>query len=166
MATTTFTDIPVHTIGELPAVDSLLPAFTLTGGDLGDVTSESFAGRRLVLNIFPSIDTDVCAMSVRRFNQLASQWPNTTVLCVSNDLPFAQGRFCAAEGLDNVVPASAFRSDFGKDFGVTMVDGPLRGLLARSVVIADVDGTVRYTRLSPEITQEPDYDEAAAAAGA
>ena len=166
MATTTFTGIPVHTSGELPSVGSKLPQFTLTGGDLGDVTNDSFAGRRLVINIFPSIDTDVCAASVRRFNKLASQWPNTTVLCVSNDLPFAQGRFCTVEGLENVVPASAFRSDFGKDFGVAMVDGPLRGLLARSIVIADPDGIVRYVRLSPEITQEPDYDEAAAAVGA
>ena len=165
MATTSFNDITVHTIDELPAVGTKLPAFTLTGADLGDITNGSFPGQRLVINIFPSIDTGVCAMSVRRFNQLASQWPDTTVLCVSQDLPFAQGRFCAAEGLENVVTASGFRSDFGKDFGILMTDGPLRGLLARSVVIADAGGTILYTRLSPAIAEEPDYDEAAAAVG-
>ena len=160
MATTTFLDETVHTVGELPAVGTPLPRFTLTGADLADITNDSYPGRKLVLNIFPSVDTGVCALSVRRFNQLAGQWPNTTVVCVSHDLPFALGRFCGAEGLENVIPASAFRSDFGKDFGLTMTDGPLRGLLARAVVIADADGKIIYTRLSPAITEEPDYDEA------
>ena len=163
MAITKFLDQTVHTVGDLPKVGTALPQFTLTAGDLADITNDSYAGRRLVLNIFPSVDTGVCAMSVRRFNQLANELPNTTVVCVSHDLPFALGRFCGAEGLENVIPASAFRSDFGKDFGLTMTDGPLRGLLARAVVIADTDGTILYTRLSPAITEEPDYAEATAA---
>jgi thiol peroxidase len=165
MATVKFADEPAHTIGELPPVGAPVPDFDLTAGDLSSITKASLAGRRVVLNIFPSLDTATCAMSVRRFNQLAAQWPDTTVLCVSNDLPFAQGRFCAAEGIENVVPASAFRSSFGTDFGVLMTDGPLRGLLARAVVIVDSDGTVVYTRLSPQIADEPDYAEAAAALG-
>jgi len=163
MSTVHFTDIAVSTSGELPAVGTVLPAFTLVGSDLGDITAASYPGKRLVLNIFPSLDTSVCAMSVRRFNALVAAWPDTVVLCVSKDLPFAMGRFCAAEGLDSVVTASAFRSSFGEDFGVTMVDGPLRGLLARAVVIADASGRVVYTRLSPQITEEPEYDEAARA---
>ena len=163
MATVTFGGEPVTTIGELPTVGSLLPQFTLTGADLQDVSSADFAGKRIVLNIFPSVDTGVCAMSVRRFNELAAKWPNTVVVCVSKDLPFALGRFCGAEGIENVIVASDFRSTFGRDFGVEMTNGPLRGLLARSVVIADERGNIVYTRLSPEIGEEPDYDQAAAA---
>ncbi|SMY05496.1 Peroxiredoxin, partial [Brevibacterium aurantiacum] len=120
--------------------------------------SQDHSGKRVVLNIFPSLDTGVCAASVRKFNELAAGLENTTVLCVSNDLPFAQARFCGAEGIENVVMASGFRSSFGKDFGVTMVDGPLAGLLARSVVVLDEKGTVTYTQLVDEITTEPDYD--------
>jgi thiol peroxidase len=116
-----------------------------------------------VLNIFPSLDTGVCAASVRKFNELAAGLENTTVLCISNDLPFAQARFCGAEGIENVVTASGFRSSFGKDYGVTMVDGPLAGLLARSVVVLDDKGTVVYNQLVDEITTEPDYDAAIAA---
>jgi len=163
MATTTFNEETIHTIGDLPQVGTALPSFVLTGTDLTDVTNESFIGRRIVLNIFPSVDTGVCAMSVRQFNQMAANWPNTTVICASQDLPFALGRFCGAEGIENVVSASAFRSDFGQKFGVTMIDGPLRGLLARCVVIADESGTVIYARITPSVTEEPDYDEAAAA---
>ena len=163
MATVTFGGTPVHTVGELPAVGSHLPQFTLTGADLHDVSSTDFAGKRIVLNIFPSVDTGVCAMSVRRFNELAASWPNTVVVCVSKDLPFALGRFCGAEGIENVIVASDFRTDFGHDFGVQLADGDLKGLLARSVVIADERGNIVYTRLSPEIGEEPEYDQAAAA---
>ena len=163
MATVTHVGITIKTAGELPAVGTRLPDFTLTGASLEDVTLRDLNGKRIVLNIFPSVDTGVCAMSVRRFNELAAGWPNTVVVCVSKDLPFAFGRFCAAEGIESVITASAFRSDFGEVYGVTMVDGPLRGLLARSVVIADETGTVVYHRWSPVIGEEPDYDEAAAA---
>ncbi|WP_310964455.1 thiol peroxidase [Nocardioides terrisoli] len=165
MATTNFKGTPVNTAGELPAPGDKAPAFTLTGTDLGDLESASLAGKRVVLNIFPSIDTGVCAASVRRFNELAAGLDNTTVVCVSQDLPFAQGRFCGAEGIENVTVGSGFRSDFGTDFGVRMTDGPMAGLLARSVVVLDADGTVIHTQLVPEITQEPDYDAAVAALG-
>ncbi len=158
MATTAFKGSPVTTSGDLPSVGSAAPEFTVTGSDLGDVTLASLAGKRAVLNIFPSIDTGVCAASVRRFNELAAGLDNTTVLCVSADLPFALGRFCGAEGIENVSTASVFRSDFGDSYGVTMTDGPLAGLLARSVVVLDESGKVLYTELVPEIGQEPDYD--------
>ena len=163
MATTAIDGNPVQTVGELPAVGAKAPEFTLIGTDLQDVTSESLAGRRVVLNIFPSVDTGVCAASVRRFNELASGLENTTVVCASKDLPMALGRFCGAEGLENVVAASAFRSSFGEDYGVTQADGPLRGLLARTVIILDEDGEVIYSQLVPEIKTEPDYDAAIAA---
>ena len=163
MATTTWDGAPVHTVGELPAVGSTLPAFTVSGADLADITDASLRGTRLVLNIFPSIDTGVCAMSVRRFNQLAAELPGTTVLCVSKDLPFALGRFCGAEGIENVTTASAFRSAFGEDMGVTMADGPFQGLLARAVIVADAEGVVIHTELVPAIGEEPDYDATMAA---
>ena len=162
MATTTLGDNTVHTVGDLPQVGSAAPDFVLTGSDLADVPSD-FSGHRTVLNIFPSIDTGVCAMSVRHFNQLAADLDNTTVVCVSQDLPFALGRFCGAEGIDQVVTASAFRSDFGADYGLTMTDGPLRGLLARAVIVVDADGNVVYEELVPSIGQEPNYDAAVAA---
>lgn len=148
---------PAHTVGELPAVGSQAPAFELVGADLEPVTSQDLAGRRVVLNIFPSVDTGVCATSVRQFNKHAASLENTTVVCVSMDLPFAAARFCGAEGLDSVVTGSAFRSSFGSDYGVTMADGPLKGLLSRSVVVVDVDGTVLHTQQVPETSQEPDY---------
>ncbi|WP_334123803.1 MULTISPECIES: thiol peroxidase [Glutamicibacter] len=163
MANTAFRGTPVQTIGELPAVGSQAPSFTLTDTDLADVTSESLAGRRVVLNIFPSVDTGVCAASVRRFNELAAGLENTTVVCVSADLPFALGRFCGAENIENVTAASVFRSDFGSQYGVTQIDGPLAGLLARSVVVLDEDGKVIYNQIVPEIGTEPDYDAAVAA---
>ena len=128
MASITFHGDPVSTVGELPAVGSPAPAFDLVGADLAPVTSQSLAGRRVVLNIFPSVDTGVCAASVRQFNKLASELDNTTVVCVSADLPFAGARFCGAEGLNNVVTGSSFRSSFGADYGVTLADGPLAGL--------------------------------------
>ncbi|MDQ6687363.1 MAG: thiol peroxidase [Actinomycetota bacterium] len=164
-ATTALKGGNVNTVGELPAKADPAPEFTLTGTDLSDVTSAELSGSRVVLNIFPSLDTGVCAASVRRFNELAAGLANTKVVCVSNDLPFAQARFCGAEGIANVTVASAFRSDFGDSYGVTLVDGPVRGLLARAVVVLDVDGAVTYAQLVPEITTEPDYDGAVAALG-
>lgn len=163
MATTHFKGTPVETSGDLPAVGDLAPAFELTGSDLADVTSAGLKGRQVILNIFPSVDTGVCATSVRQFNARAAGLDNTTVVCASMDLPFALGRFCAAEGITNVVTASAFRSSFGEDYGVVQVTGPLRGLLARSVVVIDPDGVVKYVEVVPEITTEPDYDAALAA---
>jgi thiol peroxidase len=162
MATTALGGNPVHTVGDLPSVGAPSPSFTLTKGDLSDVTPADLAGKRVVLNIFPSIDTPTCATSVRRFNEIAAGLDNTVVLCVSADLPFAQGRFCGAEGITNVVTASTFRSDFGTAYGLTLADGRLAGLLARSVVVLDEHGTVVYSQLVPEIAQEPDYDAAIA----
>lgn len=163
MATITLASAPVNTVGELPKVGSQAPDFTVVDASLNDLSRQDFAGKRLVLNIFPSIDTGICAQSVREFNKLSEQFDDVVVLCVSKDLPFASGRFCAAEGLDRVVTGSAFRSSFGEDYGVTMVDGGLAGLLARSVVIVDTDGTVIYTEQVPEIKQEPNYSDALAA---
>lgn len=153
----------VQTVGELPEVGSKAPDFTLVGPDLSDIKKSDFDGRRIVLNIFPSIDTGVCAMAARKFNQLADELPNTTVICVSRDLPFALDRFCATEGITNVVTASAFRSSFGDDYGVTMANGPIETLLSRSVVVIDADGTVVYTEQVPETSQEPDYEAARSA---
>ena len=133
------------------------PAFALTGTDLGDVKQSDFAGQPVVLNIFPSIDTQVCATSVRTFNERVAD-SGVNVLCVSQDLPFAAARFCGAEGIENVKTASTFRSSFGSDYGVTITDGPLAGLLARSVVVIDGAGNVAYTELVPDIAQEPNYD--------
>lgn len=142
----------------LPSRGARTPAFMLTKTDLSNVGNNDFSGKRLVFNIFPSIDTPVCAASVRRFNEAASSLENTLVLCVSRDLPFALGRFCGAEGLNNVIALSAFRNDsFGKDFGVTILDGPLASLLSRAVIISDTNGKVIYAEQVPEITQEPDY---------
>lgn len=161
MATTALKGNAVHTSGELPAVGTKAPAFSLVGQDLSAVTSESFAGKAVVLNIFPSIDTGVCATSVRKFNEKAASLPGVAVVCVSKDLPFAAGRFCGAEGIKDVVTASAFRDDsFGANYGVTLADGPLQGLLARSVVVVGADGLVKHTQLVPEITTEPDYEAA------
>ena len=144
--------------GELPQVAQSAPDFELVSSELAPVRTADFSGRRLVLNIFPSVDTGTCAASVRRFNELAAGFESTEVLCVSKDLPFAQARFCAAEGIENVSVASAFRSSFGEDYGVTMTDGPLAGLLARSIVVLDAESNVIYTQLVPEISDEPDYD--------
>ena len=165
MATTAFKGNPVQTVGELPAKGSKAPAYTLTGTDLSEVTPETNQGKRVVLNIFPSVDTGVCAASLRKFNELAAGLDDTAVVNVSADLPFALGRFCGAEGIENVSAASTFRDDFGQAYGVTMTDGPLRGLLARSVVVLDADGTVLHSQLVDEITTEPDYDAATAALG-
>ena len=164
MAQTALGGNPVNTVGDLPEVGST-PSFTLTKGDLSDVTPADLAGKKVVLNIFPSIDTPTCATSVRKFNARAASLDNTVVLCVSADLPFAQGRFCGAEGIANVQTASSFRTSFGQDLGVALADGKLAGLLARAVVVLDESGTVTYTELVPEIAQEPDYDAAIAALG-
>ncbi len=149
---------PMHLAGELPVAGSEAPNFALVAKDLSEINLHDYKGKRVVLNIFPSIDTDVCAASVRRFNKEASELPNTVVLCVSEDLPFAAGRFCAANDIENVYTASGFRSDFGKTYGVELVDGPLRGLYARALVIIDENGKVLGTSLCKEITEEPDYN--------
>ncbi len=162
MAQITFQGSPVQTVGELPATGSAVPGFTLVKQDLSETTLDDCKGKKLVLNIFPSIDTGVCALSVKAFNAKAASLKNTVVLCVSMDLPFAQGRFCAAEGIENVVTASAFRSAFGEHYGVTITDGPLAGLLSRAVVVVDESGNVIYTEQVPEITQEPNYEAALA----
>jgi thioredoxin-dependent peroxiredoxin len=160
MSSVTLGGNPFNTSGELPAVGST-PAFSLTKGDLSETTQADYAGKRVVLNIFPSIDTPTCASSVRTFNARAAEATNTVVINVSADLPFAQGRFCGAEGIENVSSASTFRSpSFGSDFGVTMVDGPLSGLLARAVVVLDESGKVMHTELVGEIANEPNYDAA------
>ncbi|MDU7486283.1 MAG: thiol peroxidase [Cutibacterium avidum] len=160
MATTAFKGQTVNTVAALPQVGSDLPSFTLVKTDLSELTSDELKGEKLVLNIFPSLDTGVCAKSVRTFNEKAAGLDDTTVLCVSRDLPFAQARFCGAEGIENVVVASAFRSHFGKDLGVTLADGPMQHLLARAVIVVDAEGKVTYTQLVDEITTEPDYDAA------
>jgi thioredoxin-dependent peroxiredoxin len=155
---------PVHTSGDLPAVGSAAPSFTLTAGDLSPLTNADLAGKRVVLNIFPSVDTPTCATSVRKFNEAAASLDNAVVVCVSADLPFAQGRFCGAEGLSNVMTASSFRSaDFGATYGVTLTDSVLQGLLARAVVVIDESGTVTHTEMVGEIANEPNYDAALAA---
>ncbi len=164
MAQITIRGNPINTVGDLPEVGAVAPGFTLVGTDLGAVSSEQFEGKPLLLNIFPSVDTPVCATSVRTFNERATA-SGLAVLCVSNDLPFAQSRFCGAEGIENVVTASAFRDSFGDDYGITLVDGPFAGLLGRAVVVIGADGKVAYTELVPEVGQEPDYDAALAAVG-
>ena len=161
MATVHFNSEPTSTVGDLPAVGQPLPDFTLVGTDLGEVNKSDFAGKRLVINIFPSLDTGICAQSVREFNKLAQDFDNTVVVCVSKDLPFAQDRFCGAEGIENVVVASAFRSTLAQDFGVELEGSPLKGLLSRSVVVTDENHNVVYNQLLEEIKTEPDYEAAA-----
>lgn len=165
MATTLLRGSEVHTVGEPPSVGSVVPSYTLTGRDFSEITSDDLRGSRVVLNIFPSIDTGVCSASVRRFNELAVDLENTRVVCASADLPFALNRFCSAEGIEDVTVASSFRSSFGTDLGVTMTDSSWRGLLARSVVVYDADGTVLHTQVVDDIGHEPDYDAAVAVLG-
>ncbi|WP_448850713.1 thiol peroxidase [Corynebacterium sp. 335C] len=166
MATTAFQGTPVQLSGDLPAAGTAAPEFTLTKTDLSDLSKGDLAGKRVVLNIFPSVDTGVCAASVRRFNELAAgSGDDVVVLNVSRDLPFALDRFCGAEGIENAEAASDFRHGFGDAFGAVQADGPLAGLLARSVVVLDAEGTVAYVQLVDEITTEPDYDAAMAALG-
>jgi thioredoxin-dependent peroxiredoxin len=161
MATITLKGNTIHTIGNLPAKGSIAPDFKLTKTDLTETVLSDYTGKRLVLNIFPSLDTRTCATSVRQFNARVQNMKNTVVLCISMDLPYAHKRFCTTEGLDNVITASVFRSpEFGKDYGVTITDGTMTGLLSRAVVIIDENKKVIYTEQVPEISQEPDYDKA------
>lgn len=160
MTTVTLKGNPVETVGELPAVGNPAPAFTLVQGNLSDLTSDSLEGKRVVLNIFPSIDTPTCANSVRAFNQKAAALDNTVVVCVAADLPFALARFCGAEGIENVKVGSTFRSSFGDDYGVTFKTGPLLGLLSRAVVVLDEGGKVLHTEQVAEIAEEPNYEAA------
>lgn len=161
MADITLQGNPVHTVGSLPSVGSQAPDFNLVQKDLSPISLKELKGKKVILNIFPSLDTDTCAASVRRFNKEASQLDNSVVICISADLPFAAGRFCSTEGLDNVFTASVFRDvQFGKDYGVQFTDGPLEGLLSRAVVVVDEEGKVLYREQVPEIVDEPDYEKA------
>jgi len=161
MAIITLQGNTIHTYGELPKTGTKIHDFLLTRTDLSDVTLKDFYGKKILLNIFPSLDTPVCAASVRKFNAQAEKNPNTIVLCISRDLPFAHSRFCTAEGLNKVISTSELRNDrFGKDYGVLITDGPLAGLFSRAVIVADEAGIVRYTEQVSEITEEPNYQSA------
>lgn len=164
MATITLKGNEIHTIGDLPAVGTVAPAFELVKSDLSIASLNDFKGSKVVLNIFPSVDTGTCATSVRTFNTKVSSLDNTKVLCISRDLPFAQGRFCGAEGIENVIMLSDFIDGaFGKAYGLQITDGPLRGLDSRSIVVIDEEGKVVYTQQVSETVDEPDYDAAIAA---
>lgn len=163
MSIITFKGTSVHTNGELPKKGVLAPDFNLVQTDLSELSLSDLKGRKVILNIFPSLDTGVCAASVRRFNKEAASLKNTIVLAISHDLPFAHARFCTTEGIQNVKPLSVFRSPaFGEKYGILMTDGPLKGLLARAVVVIDESGKVIYSELVPEIAQEPNYEAAIA----
>ena len=164
MAKITLQGKPINTNGDLPAVGSKAPEFHLTNGDLADVTLADYSGKKKLLNIVPSLDTGVCATSTIKFNEEAKGRDDVVMLIISADLPFAQGRFCTGEKLDNVIPLSMMRNkNFAKDYGVLIQDGPLAGITARAVVVVDENNQVTYTQLVPEIAQEPDYDAALAA---
>ena len=166
MAAITLKGNTINTIGTLPAVGTQAPAFSLVGKDLSEVSLSNYAGQKLVLNIVPSIDTGICAASARAFNEKATSFENTKVITISMDLPFAAGRFCAAEGIEDVVMASAFRAPaFGPAYGITLADSVMAGLFGRAIVVLDADHKVVYTELVPEIVQEPNYDAAIAALG-
>jgi thioredoxin-dependent peroxiredoxin len=163
MAQITFKGSPIHTAGSLPKVGTQAPDFKVVKADLSTISLGDLKGKKVVLNIFPSLDTPVCAASVRRFNVEVTKLQNTVVLCVSRDLPFAQKRFCAAEGLDNVITGSEYRdSSFSQAYGICIIDGPLSGLFSRAIVVVDEQGKVIYTEQVPEIAQEPDYEKALA----
>ena len=163
MEKTAFNGMTVHTNGNMPKTGENAPDFTAVKNDLSELTLSSLRGKRVVMNIFPSLDTGVCATSVRKFNVKAAQLDNVQVLAVSMDLPFAQGRFCSTEGIEHVKPVSLFRSkDFAENYGLMMTDGPLAGLAARAVIVVDEDGRVAYAQLVPAITEEPDYESALA----
>jgi len=165
MAKINFKGSPISTVGSLPKVGAKAPDFLLTDGSLSDKRLSDFKGKIKILNIVPSLDTSVCALSAKKFDAEVSKLSNVVVLTISSDLPFAQGRFCKAEGVNNVIPLSQMRNKaFGKDYGVEMIDGPLAGILSRAVVVLGTDDVVRYTEQVPEITQEPDYPKALAAA--
>lgn len=164
MAKITLRGNEINTSGNLPANGSKAPEFKLVKSDLGSLSLEELKGKKVILNISPSLDTSVCATAVRKFNQLAADRENTVVLAITKDLPFASGRFCTTEGIKNVTTLSGFRDqDFGKAYGVELVDGPMAGLYARSVVVIDEKGVVKYSELVPETVNEPDYDRALAA---
>ena len=164
MATVTLNGAPFNTNGELPKVGEMAPDFNLKKVDLSTTNLSDFKGANLILNIFPSIDTATCATSVRTFNKRASELENTKVVCVSRDLPFAQKRFCGAEGIDNVITASDFATgDFGKNYGLELENGPLAALHARAIVVVDANGVVKHTELVSDIASEPNYDAAIAA---
>lgn len=159
MATITFQGNPVQTCGDLPAIGQTAPKFGGVNSNLETIRLPELFGKKIVINFFPSIDTSVCAASVRKFNEMAASLDNTVVLCVSKDLPFAQSRFCGAESIKNVMTLSAFRCQhFDENYGLTMADGPLKGLLARAVFVIDTEGKLVYEQLVPEVTNEPDYD--------
>src|SRR5690554_743725 len=160
MAKITFHENNIQTAGNLPSIGNKAKEFTLVATDLSDKSLSSYKGKNVILNIFPSVNTGVCATSVRKFNEEAASLDNTVVLCISKDLPFAQAEFCAAQGLNNVEMLSDFRTNFGEEYGVQMVDGPLKGLLSRSVVVINTDGDIVYEEQVPEITQEPNYSAA------
>lgn len=163
MATVSFRDTHLHTCGELPVVGDHAPDFTLTGADLSDIKQSDLLGKTVVLNVFPSIDTPTCQQSVRVFNEKAAALNDTVVLCVAMDLPFAMARFCGAEGIESVKVASGFRSSFGRAFGLELVDGPLRGLYARAVIVIDANGIVTHQELVDNLASEPNYDAALSA---
>jgi thioredoxin-dependent peroxiredoxin len=164
MATVTLRGNPVNISGSLPLKGTRANNFVLVKSDLGNQTLSELKGKKLILSISPSLDTSVCATSARKFNEMASAMPNTVVLAITKDLPFASSRFCTTEGIKNVIPLSGFRdTSFGKDYGVDILDGPMAGLYARSIVVIDETGKIAYTELVPEITREPDYDKALAA---
>ncbi|MGY5353975.1 thiol peroxidase [Wenyingzhuangia sp. IMCC45467] len=163
MANITLKSNPITTIGNLPVIGTKAPNFTLRNIDLSEVSLSDFEGQNIILNIFPSVDTGTCAMSVRTFNKEASELENTKVLCISKDLPFAHARFCGAEGIENVLSLSDISGNFGKDYEVTFADGPLEGLLSRSIVVINTKGEVAYTEQVSETTNEPNYKAALAA---
>lgn len=166
MATVTFKGNPIRLSGELPAIGSKAPDFRLTAGDLSEISLADLRGRKKILNIVPSLDTPTCATSTRTFNRRAGEHPDTTVLVISADLPFAQKRFCESEGIRNVRPLSMMRSkQFARDYGVLIEEGPLAGLTARAVVVLDANDSVIYTQLVPELADEPDYESVLAAVG-
>lgn len=158
MSTITLKGVPFHTSGTLPMVGTYAPDFTVTKVDLSEIKLKNYLGQKIILNIFPSLDTPTCATAMLHFNEIANQFSHILVLCVSVDLPFAQKRFCASQHLENVHPVSVFRhTQFGKDYGVSIIDGPLTGLLTRAVVVLDEHGKIIYTQQVPEISEEPNY---------
>jgi thioredoxin-dependent peroxiredoxin len=158
MATITLKGSPIETVGFLPKVGTQAPDFTVTKTDLSEIKLKNYLGKKILINIFPSLDTETCATAMKRFNEIASQFQNILILCISADLPFAQNRFCTANHLENVQPVSVFRhTEFGKDYGVLIKDGPLAGLLSRAALVVDEHGKVIYTQQVQEITEEPDY---------
>jgi len=164
MAKITLKGSPVNTSGTLPEAGTMAPEFTAVKTDLSEIKLSDYRGKKVILNIFPSVDTGTCAASVRQFNKELQDMDNTVVLCISMDLPFAHARFCGAEGLESVEPVSVFRNpDFGTDYGLQIVDGPLAGLMSRVVIVVDEEGKIKYTQQVPEIVDEPNYEEAVAA---